>query len=368
MRGMATPETMGMESQGIRSWLEAVDAAGLELHGYVILRHGETVAEGWWDPYQPQEPHILHSLSKSFTATAVGFAVSEGLLTVDDAVLSFFPEYAPANPEPFLREMKVKHLLTMGTGHTSDFMDGVRAQEDGNYVRYFLANPPQQAPGSLFVYNNLATYMCSAIVTKLTGLTVRDYLVPRLFKPLGIETPYWSTCPLGNSAGAYGLRLTTRDMAVFGQFLLQKGCWKGRQLLPAAWIDEALSFQIQSAGSEDKPGEPPNEWNTGYGYQFWRCQDGSFRADGAFGQICVVGARHDAVVAFNAGTTDVGAVLGLVGGGGGGGGVGNTCGLPCTRMPFRRIQSNWRHYGQNRSAWPSRHRRETCPHRRHQKS
>jgi CubicO group peptidase (beta-lactamase class C family) len=303
---------MGVESQGIRNWLEAVDAAKLELHGFVILRHGETVAEGWWDPYQPQEPHILHSLSKSFTSTAIGFAVSEGLLTVEDPVLSFFPEDAPADPTPFLREMKVKHLLMMGTGHTADFMDGVRTLEDGNWVRHFLANPPQQAPGSLFVYNNLATYMCSAIVTRLTGLTVRDYLVPRLFQPLGIGTPYWSTCPRGNSAGAYGLRLTTRDIAAFGQFLLQKGFWKGKQLLPAAWIDEALSSHIQSAGSDDKPGEPANEWNTGYGYQFWRCQDGSFRADGAFGQICVVGAQPDAVVAFNAGTHDVGAVLGLV--------------------------------------------------------
>ncbi len=312
MREMTSPESMGVNSKGILAWVEAVAAADLELHGFVIRRHGETIAEGWWNPYQPDIPHILHSLSKSFTSTAIGFAVSEGLLTVDDAVLSFFPEDAPPEVTPYQRDMKVKHLLTMGTGHTKDFMDGVRTRADGNWVRYFLENPPEQAPGSIFMYNNLATYMCSAIITRLTGLSVRDYLVPRLFAPLGIAPPYWSTCPRGNSAGAYGLRLTTRDIAMFGQFLLQKGFWKGKQLLPAAWIDEALSVHIQSAGSDDKPGEAPNEWNGGYGYQFWRCQDGSFRADGAFGQICVVGAQRDAVVAFNAGTNDVGAVLALV--------------------------------------------------------
>ena len=312
MSNIKTPESMGMDSQGILDWIEAVEAAKLEIHGLVIRRHGETVAEGWWHPYQPQTPHILHSLSKSFTSTAVGFAVSEGLLTVEDSVLSFFPEEAPAEPTPCQRDMKVKHLLMMGTGHTQDIMGGVRERADGNWVRHFFENPPEKAPGSLFFYNNLATYMCSAIVSKRTGLSVRDYLIPRLFAPLGIETPYWTACPHGHSAGAFGLRLTTRDIATFGQFMLQKGSWNGVQLLPQAWVDEALSLQIQSAGSDDKPNEPPNEWNTGYGYQFWRCLDGSFRADGAFGQICVVGDKMDAIVAFHAGIQDVGAALGLI--------------------------------------------------------
>ena len=312
MSSIKSPESVGMHSQGILDWIDAIEAAKLEIHGLVIRRHGETVAEGWWNPYQPQTPHILHSLSKSFTSTAVGFAVSEGLLSVEDSVLSFFPDEAPTDPTPYQRDMKVKHLLMMGTGHTRDVMNGVRERTDGNWVRHFFENPPEQAPGSLFFYNNLATYMCSAIVTKLTGLPVRDYLIPRLFEPLGMEPPFWTACPLGRSAGAFGLRLTTRDIATFGQFLLQKGSWKGVQLLPQAWVEEALSLHIQSAGSDDKPDEPANEWNTGYGYQFWRCLDGSFRADGAFGQICVVGGKMDAVVAFHAGMQDVGVALGLI--------------------------------------------------------
>jgi CubicO group peptidase (beta-lactamase class C family) len=306
------PESAGVDSRGVLRWVKALEEAKLEVHGFVMLRHGEPVAEGWWNPYAPETPHILHSLSKSFTSTAIGFAVSEGLLTVEDTVVSFFPDKLPDALTTNARAMKVKHLLMMGTGHKADFTDSAFARADGDWVRNFFEHAPEEAPGSLFVYNNMATYMCSAIVTKLTGLSVHDYLMPRLFIPLGIGNPYWTACPKGNSAGAFGLRLTTRQISRFGQFLLQKGMWEGRQLLPASWIEEASGIRISSAGPDDKADTPANEWNGGYGYQFWKCLDGSYRADGAFGQICVVSEKHDVVLAFNSGMNDVGQALGLV--------------------------------------------------------
>ena len=181
-----SPESAGVDSRGILGWLNALEEAKLEMHGLVMLRHGKPIAKGWWHPYNPETPHILHSLSKSFTSTAVGFAVSEGLLTVDDPVASFFPDKLPAELTPHARAMKVKHLLMMGTGHKADFTDTAFTRADGDWVRNFFEHPPEEAPGSLFVYNNMATYMCSAIVTKLTGLSVHDYLMPRLFTPLGM--------------------------------------------------------------------------------------------------------------------------------------------------------------------------------------
>lgn len=307
-----SPESAGVDSRGILGWLNALEEAKLEMHGLVMLRHGKPIAKGRWYPYNLETPHILHSLSKSFTSTAIGFAVSEGLLTVDDPVASFFPDKVPGELTPNAQAMKVKHLLMMGTGHKADFMDTAFACADGDWVRNFFEHPPEETPGSLFVYNNMATYMCSAIITKLTGSSVHDYLMPRLFTPLGMGNPYWTACPKGNSAGAFGLRLTTEQISCFGQFLLQKGMWEGRPLLPAAWIEEASGIRIKSAGSDDKADEPANDWNSGYGYQFWKCLDGSYRADGAFGQICIVSEKHDVVLAFNSGMNDVGKALGLV--------------------------------------------------------
>lgn len=311
-KALRSPESVGVDSKGILSWVLALEEAKLETHGLVMLRHGERIAEGWWHPYTPETPHILHSLSKSFTSTAVGFAVSEGLLTVEDPVASFFPDKLPDELTPHAQAMRVKHLLMMSTGHKADFTDTAFGRQDGDWVRNFFEHPPEEAPGSLFVYNNMATYMCSAIVTKVTGLSAHDYLMPRLFTPLGMGNPFWTACPKGNSSGAFGLRLTTEQISRFGQFLLQKGMWEGRQLLPATWVEEASSTQIISAGFDDKEDTPANEWNRGYGYQFWKCLDGSYRADGAFGQICIISEKYDIVLAFNSGMNDVGKALGLV--------------------------------------------------------
>jgi len=161
-------------------------------------------------------------------------------------------------------------------------------------------------PGTHFRYNTPATYMLSAIVQKATGSTVLEYLRPRLFDPLGIEDPEWGTSPQGITLGGYGLSIRTEDIARFGQLFLQKGTWRGRQVVPAAWVDAATARQT-SNGSD-----PRSDWDQGYGYQFWRSRHASYRGDGAFGQFCIVMPDRDAVVAITAGTKDMQAVLNLV--------------------------------------------------------
>lgn len=292
----STPADQGVSARGIAAFIDALAARSLQVHGCMILRHGYVIAEGWWQPYAADMPHMLFSLSKSFTSTAVGLAVHEGRLSVEDPVTSFFPEDLPESIGPNLAAMRVRHLLMMGTGHDKDTTPRLRQAGSDNWVRGFLGLDVEHAPGSKFVYNSGASYMLSAIVQKVTGLTLLDYLTPRLFGPLGIDGATWESSPQGINAGGWGLSLTTEGIARFGQLYLQQGRWHGEQLVPEAWIREATSPQISNGagGSSD--------WAQGYGYQFWRCRHNIYRGDGAFGQYCIVMPEQDAVIAMTGGT------------------------------------------------------------------
>ena len=302
----STPEAQGIPSSAIMAFVDDAECKALGLHSLMLVRRGHVVAEGWWDPYGAAAPHMLFSLSKSFAATAAGLAVAEGRLSLDDAVLSFFPAEAPADPSPHLAAMRLRHLLSMSTGHDQDTTGRLRDASDGDWVRAFLAQPVEHAPGTHFVYNSGATYLVSAIVQKATGQTLLDYLGPRLFGPLGIEHPTWESSPQGINVGGWGLSVTTEDIARFGLLYLQNGEWRGERLLPASWVAEATSKQVSNGDGSD------NDWAQGYGFQFWRCRHNAYRGDGAFGQLCVVLPAQEAVVAITAGTSDLGGVLNLV--------------------------------------------------------
>ncbi len=299
----SSPESVGIDPSGILSFVDTVEQKLGGLHSFMLLRHGKVAAEGWWEPYAPNYKHMLYSLSKSFASTAMGFAVADSKVSVEDPVLSFFPEFAPEKPSEHLAAMRVKHLLMMSTGHEKDATGPTSAAKDGNWVKAFLNLPVEHEPGSLFVYNSAATYMVSAIVQKKTGKTALDYLKPRLFDPLGISGATWESCPRGINKGGWGLSVKTEDIARFGQCYLQGGKFDGKQVIPAKWVDEATSKHI-SNGSGDT-----SDWAQGYGYQFWRCRHGAYRGDGAFGQFCVVLPEQDTVIAITSGLGDMQAVL-----------------------------------------------------------
>jgi hypothetical protein len=224
-------------------------------------------------------------------------------MSLDDEVLKFFPDDVPAESSPNLKAMRVRDLLRMATGNQTE---APVLTENGPWTRTFLAHPVPFKPGTHFLYNSPATYMLSAIVQKVTGMTVLDYLKPRLFEPLGIDNPSWVLSPQGISAGAYGLSLRTEDIARFGQLYLQKGKWKGRQLVPSGWIEEATARQTSNGSS------PKSDWDQGYGYQFWRSRHNTYRGDGAFGQYCMIIPEFDAVVVITSGVRDMQSVMNLV--------------------------------------------------------
>ena len=285
-----------------------METRSLGPHSFMLIRHGHVIAEGWWDPYRQEDVHLLYSLSKSFTSTAVGFARAEGLLTLQDKVVSFFPDDLPSQVSENLAAMTIRDLLTMNTGHEIEPQRGSLTGEPyENWVAGFLAHPVSLKPGTKFLYNSAATYMCSAILHKLTDLSLLEYLLPRLLNPLGVEKAHWETCPRGIQVGGWGLSVTTETIAKFGQLYLQKGKWEGSQLLPEGWVEEASAAQVSNAD-----GQEPHDWNQGYGYQFWRSRHNCYRGDGAFGQNAVVMKDYDAVLVTTASNPDLGATHQLV--------------------------------------------------------
>ena len=295
----STPEAQGVPSPAVLAFVEAVDKKIDTLHSFMVVRHGFVIAEGWWKPEAADQPHILMSLSKSFTSTAVGLAIDEGKLRLDDPVLKFFPDDAPAEPSDHLKALTVRDLLTMTGGHDTE----PKSVHGAPTVKEFLAHPFVYPPGTHFQYNTMGTYTLSAIVTKVTGQTVLDFLRPRLFEPLGIENPEWDRSPEGYSLGGYGLKLRTEDIAKFGQLYLQQGEWHGKRLIPREWVEQATSKQVPNEQQDHAKIGP--DWQQGYGFQFWRCTHDAFRGDGAGGQFCVVMRDQDAVVAITAQTGDM---------------------------------------------------------------
>jgi CubicO group peptidase (beta-lactamase class C family) len=298
----SSPESQGVSSGAVLEFIESADKNIDAMNSFMLVRHGHVVAEGWWAPYGAESPHSLYSLSKSFTSTAVGLAIAEGKLKLSDEVLKFFPDDAPAEPSKNLKSMRVSDLLRMSTGHQTE----PKRTPETPWTKTFLAEPVPFKPGTHFLYNTSGTYMLSAIVQKATGMTVLDYLKPRLFEPLGIEYPTWELSPQGISTGGYGLNVRTEDIAKIGQLYLQKGKWNGKQIVPDSWVSSATARQT-SNGSD-----PNSDWEQGYGYQFWRSRYHAYRGDGAFGQFCIVLPQKDAVVAITSCVKDMQGVLNLV--------------------------------------------------------
>ncbi|TVR61193.1 MAG: class C beta-lactamase-related serine hydrolase, partial [Spirochaetaceae bacterium] len=299
-----TPEHKGVSSLVLDRFVAALDRHD-SLHSLIVVRNGSVIVEGWWRPYRPEVPHLLYSLSKSFTSTAVGLAVHEGLLSLDDRLVTFFPDDAPDEAGENLAAMKVRHLLAMCTGHAEEppvFSPEGWRDPYGTFLRASV----EHEPGTHFLYNTAATFMLSAILHRLTGRTLVEYLSPRLFDPLGIETPFWESSPDGVNLGGTGLYLKTEDIARFGLLYLHDGVWNGERLLPEGWVNDATRSHV--ANGDD----PASDWNQGYGFQFWRCRNGAYRGDGAFGQYCVVLPEHDTVVAITSGVGDMQAVLNTI--------------------------------------------------------
>jgi len=326
----STPEAEGVSSARLADFVDRFFSLKWT-HGLVVLRHGRVVAECYRELCSPADRHQLFSLSKSFTSSAVGIALGEGLIpSLDAPLVSFFPEFDSPKVTERMRRVTLRHLLMMGMGRASCGLWGDRYDrlqkafaaspaasdmravaerfasgleffdDDAPVVRHLLEDELRDEPGSRFEYNTGATFLLSAVLQKVTGRRLPDYLRDRLFRPLGIAPDVvWDDLPGsgGIALGGAGLNLSVREIAAAAQLWLRGGVLPdGRRLIPASYLAEATSFRILNDG----PGRAP-EWCQGYGYQFWQCRHGAFRGDGASGQLAVMLPERDAVVAATAG-------------------------------------------------------------------
>ena len=310
-----TPDSVAKAMDG---FFQTAADDSMDIHSVMIVKDGKVIYSYWQSEGVDSVPHVLHSVSKTFTATAVGMAISEGLMSLTDKIVDYFPDKLPADVSDNLKAMTVRDLLTMSCGH--DVEPSWRGDSDQDWVTTFLAHPVVHEPGKFYLYNSLGTYMLSAIVQKVSGEKVVDYLTPRLFDPLHIDKPRWEESPQGINCGGWGLYLKTEDLAKMGQLLLQKGEWNGKQLIPAEWVAEMSRKQVESINPGTRMEEAAakgmtketSDWMQGYGYQMWRCRPGCFRADGARGQYIIVVPEKNAVIAITSDVEDLQGELNLV--------------------------------------------------------
>ena len=306
----ASPEREGVSSDGLVKWLDACDRELDAMHGFVLLRHGKLVAEGSWAPYATlDETHRLYSHSKAVTATAVGFLVDAGKLDLDERAVDILTDKVPAEPSENLRQLRVRDLLTMNAG--AEKTDAERNDRDGDWEKAFLANAIDGKPGLRFRYDSGATYLLGAIVERKCGQPMMEFLQQRLFGPLGIDKVWTTFSPSGTPCGGWGMNMTTREMALFGQLYLQKGEWNGKRLLSEDWVSLASTRQTWS-GKIGVTGQDGSDWHQGYGFKFWRCRHNCYRADGASGQFTIVMPDQDAVLSIHAGIDNTQKELDLV--------------------------------------------------------
>lgn len=312
--------------KGAEAFLAAAAKAGMDVHSMMVLQHGKVIFEQWMSQGHPDSLHILNSLSKFFTATAVGLAINEGKLSLDDKLISFFPDQLPDTVSENLAAITIRDMLMMNSGHDPEPIAAlsdttiVKHADQVDWAEFFLSHPVPYKPGTHFCYNTLGTYMLSAVVQKVTGEKVINFLYPRLFRPLGITGAVWQESPQGINTGGFGLYLKTEDIAKMGQLFLQKGMWNGEQIIPAAWVAEATSKQGPSYNLTGDPKEDAklkkeaqkSDWMQGYCYQMWQCRHNVFRADGANGQYLIFVPESDAVIAITSHIPEMQAPLDLV--------------------------------------------------------
>jgi CubicO group peptidase (beta-lactamase class C family) len=279
------PTNVGIEPKQVMLMYDSLMNSDLtEIHHVVVMVDGKIVSELHPKPFRAEHRHTLYSVSKTFTAVAMGLLVDDGLLSVEDTFGKFFPEYMNDEIDPRLREIKVKDILTMRSGFKTQ--GGMRNSQE-HWIKYYLSRPLFANPGTRYSYDSIETYLLSAIVQKITGKTVLDLLNERVFGPMGITDAEWELCPDGIVVGGWGIYISSHSQALFGQLLLQQGEWNGKQLISKEWVKEMMTVRVVRDAND-------------YGYQVWLCEyPGAWRADGAFGQYIIMVPQKNMVVVLN---------------------------------------------------------------------
>ena len=289
----ATPESRGVPSGAILEMLDFLEAKGVCMHSFILMRHGAVVAEGYWPPFNKDRKQRMYSVSKSFTSVAIGLMITEGKLKLDDRVADFFPESLPENPHPFILQATVRDLLMMSTFNPRSA--GMRSGQTGVWS-FFNLSDTLRPPGAIFAYDTAGTNTLAAIIEKQTGMPFLEYMRPGVLEPIGISSDIYCIQNVdGRSWSGSGVLCTTRDLARFALFCMNQGAYEGKQLVSRDYMRAATSRQIENA-----VGRNESEMRHGYGYQFWCLKDGGFAGYGMGGQFMFCLPKHDIILVTTA--------------------------------------------------------------------
>lgn len=287
-----SPEQVGLPSKAISNFIDSIYEKQINMHSFMILRHGKIAAEAYFKPFHNKLLHSAFSVSKSVTSAAIGIAIGEGLISLEDKVVDFFPDKIQGQVHRYTGMMKIKDLLSMATVHPHS-----TSTKEDDWINSFLNTHPSHIPGTTFAYDTTGTHTLCGIIQKVTGMTVLEYLRTRLFNPIGIGEIQWESCPMGINKGGSGIKCTTEDLARFGQLYLRKGNWNGMQILPEGWVDLSTSKHIDNSSAKMLL-----DVQLGYGYLFWITRNNSYCAFGMGGQLVVVLPEKDTVFVCTANT------------------------------------------------------------------
>lgn len=274
-----TPESVGVPSEAVLNYVNTLEKKGVNLHSFIMLKDGKIFAEGYYPPFSEEKLQRLYSVSKSFTAVAIGLMQDEGKIKISDKICKYFPEYLPQNIHPFLSDMKIEDMLKMSTCFT-DYMD---FEFDSKWKEKYFSYKPDHPAGTIFRYSTMATHMLAVLVEKLSGKKLLDYMRERMLDETGFSKDAWCVeAPDGSSWGGSGIMATLRDLAKFAEVLLNGGRFNGKQLISEEFVKKATTTQIDIDVDEG------GFWK-GYGYQIWTMKDGSFcfRGMGSQHAICI---------------------------------------------------------------------------------
>lgn len=292
-----TPEEVGVPSLAVLSMINELENYNVPLHSLILARKGKIFLEAYYKPFKAKQLHRMFSIGKSFTSLAIGLLVRENKVCLDAPIVSYFPEYVPKEPHPWLTSMTIRDMLKMQTCHS---FTTYKHNANKNWVESFFTTPPTHPSGCAFIYDTSASHTLCALVEKITNKSILDYLKDTVLRSIGFsEHSYFLTDPFGTSMGGSGLMAEPMDLLKLGLLLLNNGKNNnGEQLLPSDYLKEALSFQCNTI-----PAPSPEE-SCGYGYQFWRISHNGFAAYGMGGQLMICLPDYDLVCITTADTQE----------------------------------------------------------------
>lgn len=294
----ASPESKGISSESIHKYIETLEKFRIALHSVIIARGDDIVYEQYWEPFHADFLHRIYSSSKSIVALAVGFAEQDGLLNLDDPMSKYFAKELEGQEDLNMHEQTVRHMLMMSTCKPQENWF-VRRPEDRVHLYFQNPNTHLTRPsGTLFEYDSTGSFVLGALVERLTGKPMMEYLKEKFMRRIGVsEDVYCLTCPGGHAWGDSGVMFRATDFLKVARFVLNKGRWDGEQLLNEEFVTAATSKQIHNDQTD-----AGTYCRQGYGYLFWMTYNNAFCFLGMGSQIAICVPEKDMILIVNGDT------------------------------------------------------------------